>query len=108
MVSLYTLGSLSLEPDRQELRDRYQRHASAMAARLSEKGVPAEAEVRTGDAAQEIIAAAAERQVDLVVTGSHCLHGLDRWLLGSVSRNVLLHSGVSVLIIRGNLSGARP
>ncbi len=100
MVDLYTLGSLSLEPDRQELRERHRGHASAMAVRLSENGIPAKAEVRTGDAAHEIIAAAAERQVDLVVTGSRCLHGLDRWLLGSVSRNVLLHAGVSVLIVR--------
>jgi nucleotide-binding universal stress UspA family protein len=106
MVNLYTLGSLSLEPDRQELHDRFQRHASAMAARLSEVGVPAQAEVRTGDAAREIIAAAAEHQVDVVVTGSRCLHGLDRWLLGSVARNVLLHSGFSVLIVRRNRSAA--
>ncbi len=100
MVRLYTLGSLSLEPDRQELRKRHQRHASAMAARLSDRGIPAQAEVRTGDAAQAIIAAAVERQVDLVVTGSRCLHGLDRWLLGSVARNVLMHSGASVLMVR--------
>jgi nucleotide-binding universal stress UspA family protein len=100
MVSLYTLGSMSLEADRQEMREGHQRHASAMAARLSEIGIRAKAEVRTGDASQEIIAAAAERQVDLVVTGSHGLQGLDRWLLGSVARNVLLHSGVSVLIVR--------
>ena len=106
LVSLYTLGSLSLEPDRQEMRERHQGHAAAMAARLSENGIPAKAEVRTGDAAQEIIAAAAERQMDLIVTGSRCLHGLDRWLLGSVSRNVLLHAGVSVLIVRRSVSAA--
>ena len=106
MVRLYTLGSLSLEPDRQEMRERHQRHASAMASRLSEKGIPAKAELRTGDAAHEIIAAAAERHVDLVVTGSRCLHGLDRWLLGSVSRNVLLHAGVSVLIVRRSASAS--
>ena len=99
-VSLYTLGSLSLEPDRRQMQERHQRHASAMAARLSEKGIPAQAEVRTGDEAQEIITAAAERHVDLIVTGSRSLHGLDRWLLGSVARNVLLHSGASVLIVR--------
>lgn len=108
MVSLYTLGSMSLEPDRQEVRERYQRHASAMAALLSEKGIPAHAEVRTGDAAKEIIAVAAEGPVDLVVTGSRCLHGLDRWLLGSVARNVLLHSGVSVLIVRRRAPAVEP
>ena len=106
LVSLYTLGTLSLEPDRRELRERHQADAAAMATRLTEKGIPAQVEVRTGDAAQEIIAAAAERQVDLVVTGSRCLRGLDRWILGSVARNVLVHSEVSVLIVRRSLSTA--
>ena len=106
LVSLYTFGSLSLEPERRAMRERHQGHAAAMATRLSEKGIPAKAEVRTGDAAHEIIATAAERHVDLVVTGSRCLHGLDRWLLGSVSRNVLLHAGVSVLIVRQRVSAA--
>lgn len=46
------------------------------------------------------IALASERQADLVIVGSRCLHGLDRWLLGSVARNVLLHTHASVLIVR--------
>ncbi len=107
LVSLYTLGTLSLEPDRRELRERHQADAATMARRLTEKGIPAQVEVRTGDAAQEIIAAAAERQVDLVVTGSRCLRGLDRWILGSVARNVLVHSNVSVLIVRQSDSAAK-
>ena len=106
MVRLYTLGSLSLEPDREELRKRHQRHATAMATRLSGSGIPAQAEVRTGDAAKDIIAAAAEHHADLIVTGSRCLHGLDRWLLGSVGRNVVLHSAVSVLIVRRSATPA--
>ena len=108
MVGIYTMGSLSLEPDRREVRERAERRAAAMAARLREIGIPADPEVRTGDVASEIIAAAAERQADLIVTGSRCLHGLDRWLLGSVARNVLLHSGVSVLIVRRGDAPAGP
>jgi nucleotide-binding universal stress UspA family protein len=106
IVDLYTLGSLSVEPYRKELRERHRGHASAMAVRLSENGIPAKADVRTGDAAHEIIAAATEHHVDLIVTGSRCLHGMDRWLLGSVSRNVLLHAGVSVLIVRRSTPAA--
>ncbi len=106
LMDLYTLGSLSNEPYRRQQREAHERFAAAMATRLSEKGIPAKAEVRTGDAAHEVIAAAADHQVDLVVTGSRCLHGLDRWLLGSVSRNVLLHAGVSVLIVRRSVSAA--
>jgi nucleotide-binding universal stress UspA family protein len=100
MVSLYTLGSEPLEAQREELRDTHRRHAEAMAERLTANGIPAQPEVRSGDAAHEIIAAAGAHQADLVVTGSHCLHGLDRWLLGSVARNVLVHTSASVLIVR--------
>lgn len=100
MVSLYTLGSEPLEAQRGELRGRYQSHAAAMAERLSANGIPAQPELRSGDAAHEILAVAKARGVDLVVTGSRCLHGLDRWLLGSVARNVLLLAPTSVLIVR--------
>ena len=61
--------------------------------------------VATGDAAHEILTAARERQADLIVTGSRCLHGVDRWLLGSVARNVVLHADASVLIVRPKGSG---
>ena len=100
LVSLYTLGSEPLEAQREALRELHRQHASTMAQRLSERGIPARAEVRGGDAAHEIIVAAADSGADLVVTGSRCLHGLDRWLLGSVARNVLLHTAASVLIVR--------
>jgi hypothetical protein len=53
-------------------------------------------ELRSGDAAHEIIAAAEAHKVDLVVTGSRCLHALGRWLLGSVARKVLLPAATSV------------
>ena len=57
---------------------------------------------------QSIIAAAEANKADLVVTGSRCLHGLDRWLLGSVARNVLLHATASVLILRRRQTPGRP
>ena len=100
MASLYTLGSEPLEAQREELRDTHRRHAATMAEGLSTNGIPAQPEVRSGDAAHEIIAASAAHQADLVVTGSRCLHGLDRWFLGSVARNVLVHTPASVLIVR--------
>jgi nucleotide-binding universal stress UspA family protein len=100
MVRLYTLGSETLESQRDELSRAHRGHADALAARLSAGGIPAEAEVRSGDAADEIIRATEAHGADLVVTGSRCLRGLDRWLLGSVARNVLLHTKASVLIVR--------
>lgn len=107
MVSLYAMGSEPLEAQQRELAEAYRRHAAVMADDLSATGIPTQAEVRAGDAAHEIIGAAEAHDADLVVTGSRCLHGLDRWLLGSVARNVLLHTRASVLIVRRR-QGASP
>jgi nucleotide-binding universal stress UspA family protein len=100
LVSLYTLGSERLDRDQDRLRELHRGYAASMSARLSESDLRAEAMLRAGDAANEITKAAAEIGADLIVTGSHSLRGLDRWLLGSVARNVLLHAHASVLVIR--------
>lgn len=100
MVSLYTLGSESMSGQRERLLAQFRTHAESIALRLSEIGIPAVAEVRSGDAANEIVKAAAASGADLIVTGSRSLHGMDRLLLGSVARNVLQHAHASVLIVR--------
>jgi nucleotide-binding universal stress UspA family protein len=100
MVTLYTLGSEPVERQREALVAEARANAEAMARRLTEIGIPTAAEVRSGDPAAEIVKAAAELQADLIVTGSRCLHGVDRLLLGSVARNVLQHAHASVLIVR--------
>ncbi|MGH2382463.1 MAG: universal stress protein [Candidatus Limnocylindria bacterium] len=76
------------------------RIAEGTAARLRAAGREAEADVRRGDAAAEIIAMAAERRADLVVLGSRGRSGLARIVLGSVARNVLAGTETSVLIVR--------
>jgi nucleotide-binding universal stress UspA family protein len=100
MVSLYTLGSESMARQEEELLAQSRGHAEALAAALADGGIPADVEVRAGDAAAEILNAAAEQHVGLIVTGSRCLQGLDRLLLGSVARNVVRHARASVLIVR--------
>jgi nucleotide-binding universal stress UspA family protein len=74
--------------------------AETTARRLHGAGVTAEAEVRQGDAAHEIVRAARAYQADLVITGSRGLGTLPRLLLGSVARKVLLHADTSVLVMR--------
>jgi nucleotide-binding universal stress UspA family protein len=100
LISLYTFGEQPLERQREELKTKYRDIAAQMAQRLLSLGMTAKAEMRSGDAAHEIVTAAADHEADLIVTGSRCLHGLDRWLLGSVARNVVLHAHASVLVIR--------
>jgi nucleotide-binding universal stress UspA family protein len=100
MINVYTLGSYAFDEEQRELRERSRVYAEEMATALTAAGIPSAAEVREGDAAQQIIEFAAEKGCDLVVTGSNALTGIDRLLLGSVARNVLLHSGASILIAR--------
>jgi nucleotide-binding universal stress UspA family protein len=78
-----------------------------VAERLAERGIPATSTALAGDAADQIIAAARRRGVDLIVTGTRGLHGVERVILGSVARNVLLHAPCSVLVVRNNIRAPR-
>ena len=100
IVNLYTLGDERLAAKRQELREHYARDAERLADALTQVGIPTTPHLRTGDPAREIIELARERGADLIVTGTRGLGSLDRLLLGSVARNVLIHSGASVLVVR--------
>jgi nucleotide-binding universal stress UspA family protein len=86
--------------DLREASAQHEHIAADAAARLQTGGRVADAEVRTGDVATEIIAAVERHRADLVVVGSRGRTGLTRLLLGSVARNVLSGSSASVLIVR--------
>lgn len=100
IVGLYTAGDERLASRRKEIHARYRDAAQELAARLSGLGMPASPHVRTGDPAHEILELAKERRSDLIVTGTRGLGALDRLLLGSVARNVLMHAAASVLVVR--------
>jgi nucleotide-binding universal stress UspA family protein len=83
-----------------EDRRRTEANAARAAEELARDGYDVHWTIGAGDAAHEIIEAAQSFSCDLIVMGSRGLTGLDRLLLGSVARNVLLHSPASVLIVR--------
>lgn len=83
-----------------EARASYGRLAVETAEQLRIAGRTAESEVRSGDPAQEIVAAAQRWDADLVVLGSRGRNTLERVLLGSVAREVLLRAPCSVLVVR--------
>lgn len=83
-----------------EAKMEHERLAAEAAARLRDRGRLADAEVRDGDVATEVIAAVEQQRADLAVLGSRGRTGLTRLLLGSVARNVLSGSTASVLIVR--------
>lgn len=86
--------------DLREAMAEHERFAADTVSRLRDHGRDAEAEVHEGDAAAQIIAIAERQDADLVVLGSHGRTGLARLFLGSVARNVLSGSTVSILIVR--------
>lgn len=66
--------------------------------RLGEAGIHAEGVVRQGNPCEQIEELAAEQQADLVVVGSGIDSNLAALLLGSISRRLVLHSPISVLV----------
>ncbi len=54
------------------------------------------------DVAEAITEIAKEKKIDLIVTGSRNLKGIERIVLGSVSEGILRHSTVPVLICAKN------
>lgn len=68
---------------------------------LAAHGIPADTELRSGDAAAEIAKVAERHGAGLVVMGSRGLAALPSVLFGSVTRGVLRAASASVLISKG-------
>ena len=69
-------------------------------ARRVGEAAPLERTIREGRPSGEIVAYAEERDVDLVVMGTHGRGGLDRLLLGSVAEHVVRRASVPVTTVR--------
>lgn len=80
--------------------------AEEAAARLGREGLRASAVVVEGDPAKALLGAAESHQADLILLGTHGRTGLQRLLLGSVARNVMVHAPVSVLVARPAVAAA--
>jgi nucleotide-binding universal stress UspA family protein len=81
-------------------RERHEQLAATRVRSLGRTSARVAQDVRVGDPAEEILKVAVEHHAELVVLGSHGRTGLQRVLLGSVARKVLLHAHCSVLIVR--------
>lgn len=68
-------------------------------------GLQAEAIMKQGDAATEIIEYVKENAIDLVIAGSRGLSPVRAWLLGSVSRKLVHYAPCSVLIVKSSNTG---
>ena len=88
----------------EDLHEKTRRQAQDLVARTAQQlraatfGVSHE--IREGDARHVILECAAEWKPDVIVLGSHGRTGLDRFLIGSVSENVIRHAPCSVEVVR--------
>ena len=87
-----------------DLREETRRQSEELLARavqeLRAAGFAAFQDRREGYARHVILECTAEWRPDVVVMGSHGRTGLDRFLLGSVSENVVRHAPCSVAVVR--------
>lgn len=71
-----------------------------MAEGFKSRHIEVRSEVRVGDPAQEIIAAADEFKADLVAMSTHGRSGIRRWALGSTADKVLHGGNTSLFLVR--------
>lgn len=73
---------------------------AAAESKAQEAGVEAESTILEGDPADEILSAADNRRVDMIVMGSRGRGALAGAVLGSVSSAVAQHANVPVLVAK--------
>jgi nucleotide-binding universal stress UspA family protein len=68
---------------------------------LEDEGIDVATHAQEGDPANVIIDVAQEEGADLIVVEARGLSGLQRFLLGGVSRKLSHHAPASVMVVRG-------
>jgi nucleotide-binding universal stress UspA family protein len=89
-----------LEETRRQIRKEGEDFLEQQAQALRGKGRAVSTLVRSGHPAEEIVLAAGELSADLIIVGSHGRTAAKRFLLGSVSDQVLRYAPCSVLIVK--------
>jgi nucleotide-binding universal stress UspA family protein len=84
-----------------ELEQNWNRFVQGKVKSLSEEKIGVSTDIRTGDAAEEIVKFAKENQVDLIVMGSRRAEGVSKIVvaLGSVARKVSERAFCPVMLV---------
>jgi nucleotide-binding universal stress UspA family protein len=95
-VAPITYTEKEMEQIQQEARD----YLNTVGEGVRSKRVSVKIRVGVGNAAEEIIKAADEINVDLIAMSTHGRHGISRWAFGSVTDRVLRGGHKPVLLVR--------
>ena len=88
------------DPAQAEAAGRAERVIEVSRARFEDEGLACECQIRSGDAAEEIIDAVRQKRADLLACSTHGRSGMARAVMGSVAEKLLRSSGVPMLVCR--------
>ena len=86
-------------------RRHYDRVLSALSLRLAQEAVTAQVSMAVGHPAEQLVRYAEQHDIDHIVVGHRGQTLFDRWLIGSVARQVIAHAPCAVTVVR--LRGAQ-
>jgi nucleotide-binding universal stress UspA family protein len=93
-------GQVVLPGVEEELRQKSAEELESLIATEIAGRVPASCAVRTGKPYQEILRAAKERKIDLIIMATHGHTGVEHILFGSTAERIVRHATCPVLTIR--------
>jgi nucleotide-binding universal stress UspA family protein len=80
-------------------------HLEKAAERLSAAGLEHQSHVLRGHPAREIVRIAEQLEVDLIAMSTHGRSGVDRWVHGSVTEQVLRHTSTPLFVVSSHSIG---
>ena len=88
------------EKEREQIQRQARSYLNKVGKGVRSEKVSVEIRVVIGNAAEEIIKAADEIDVDIIAMSTHGRHGISRWAFGSVTDKVLHGSHKPILVVR--------
>ena len=98
-LSVPEMPAVDIGLSQRQIRESGQKELETLQQSLADE-IPVETAVRLGTPHVEIIAAAKELDIDLIILATHGRTGLAHVFLGSTAERVVRHAGCPVLVVR--------
>ncbi len=92
------------DTDHESVRERHREFVERVERDCHDRGLAVETSVRSGRPGRELLEYADERDIGLIVTGTHGRTGLKRWLMGSVATAVVREARCPVLTVNATVA----